>query len=136
MRPHFASIILLLPSLLSTYVLAIHLDTAGQVILNEDKEWNLTSFTLPGCGEKSTNHKKTDDQGCSPLNGGVESRSYRFYGQDKFKVCLWGDGDCSKTFYRGGTQGDPEFTCHNVLGGLTAESFSVVKKTKTCFTDK
>ena len=132
-----SSFALLLPALLGNVAFAapacqekdnqIFLQDKGdQVFLQDEGEWNLTGFALIGCGGTNTTHTGKDDQGCKHINSGVPALSFRYDGIQKFKVCLFGDADCS--LYLFSTPGDKDQTCHS----LPVESFAVVNITQSC----
>lgn len=128
------SVALLLPALFDNNIVsAACMGKNNQIHAQDGGKWNLTGFASTGCGQHSTAHSNDDDQGCHPINGGVSSLSFRFDGINKFKVCLWGDADCSHSFYRGSSIGDKDQTCRNVINGFTVDAFTVVNITKPCF---
>lgn len=132
MRLALPSFALLLPALLDSVAFAACQEKDGQIFLQEEGKWTLQGFASTNCGGENTTHTGGDDEGYKPINNGVSSLAYRYDGIKKFKLCLWGDADCSPRFYRGPTPGDKDLTCHNVIKGLAVESFTVVNSTKPC----
>ena len=126
------SFILLGPVLLGSVRFTAGHGQDGQVFLQDGGVWNVTGYTLAGCGGANKTSTGDDDQGCSPLNNGLSSLAFRYDGIETFKLCLWGDADCK--FFRGSSYGDKDQTCHNIALHLTADSFTIVNVSQPCVT--